>query len=122
VLTSIKLDCIILLHFLNSINNSFFEKSFVLWCCTTLIFGTTGSGKTTRAINPLLLQLLEQGCGRLVFDIKGDFHKTIGSLGQKINAPYTAIGASQTLFNLLSGSNPEIASSFLKLASLPNDG
>jgi len=68
-----------------------------------LVIGATGSGKTTRAINPILLQLIEQGCGGLVFDIKGDFHKTVESLSQKINATHTVIGASQTPFNLLVG-------------------
>jgi len=40
-----------------------------------LILGATGSGKTTRAVQPLLLQLLEQQCGGLIFDIKGTFKK-----------------------------------------------
>src|SRR5713101_3727773 len=37
------------------------------------IFGGIGSGKTTRAVQPLLVQLLAQDTGGLIFDIKGDF-------------------------------------------------
>lgn len=35
-----------------------------------IIFGGIGGGKTSRSINPLLLQLLEQNAGALIFDIK----------------------------------------------------
>jgi len=87
-----------------------------------LILGATGSGKTTRAINPLLLQLLEQQCGGLIFDIKGDFHQTVEALSQKTDSSYTVIGAQDKPFNLLAGLTPEIAASFLKSALLLNGG
>ena len=37
-----------------------------------LVLGGIGSGKTTRAMNPLLLQLLDQDAGGLIFNIKGN--------------------------------------------------
>ncbi len=85
-----------------------------------LILGATGSGKTTRAVQPLLLQLFEQQCGGLIFDIKGDFHHTVAKLSSYTNRPYTVIGAQDKPFNLLTGLTPEIASSFLKSAFLLN--
>ncbi len=85
-----------------------------------LILGATGSGKTTRAVQPLLLQLFEQQCGGLIFDIKGDFYQTVEKLSSYTNRPYTVIGAQDKPFNLLTGLPPEIASSFLKSAFLLN--
>ncbi|MBS0287994.1 MAG: type IV secretion system DNA-binding domain-containing protein [Proteobacteria bacterium] len=85
-----------------------------------LILGATGSGKTTSAVQPLLLQLFEQQCGGLIFDIKGDFHQTVAKLGSYTNRVYTVIGAHDRPFNLLAGLSPEIASSFLKSAFLVN--
>jgi len=37
------------------------------------IFGETGTGKTTRVINHLLVQALDFDCGGLIFDVRGDF-------------------------------------------------
>ena len=85
-----------------------------------LILGATGSGKTTRAVQPLLLQLFEQHCGGLIFDIKGDFHQTVEKISSSTNRSYTVIGAADKPFNLLAGLTPEIASSFLKSAFLLN--
>ncbi len=85
-----------------------------------LILGATGSGKTTSAVQPLLLQLFEQRCGGLIFDIKGDFYQTVAKLSSYTNRVYTVIGAHDRPFNLLAGLSPEIASSFLKSAFLLN--
>ncbi len=68
-----------------------------------LILGATGSGKTTSAVQPLLLQLFEQQCGGLIFDIKGDFHQTVAKLSSYTNHVYTVIGAHDRPFNLLAG-------------------
>jgi hypothetical protein len=40
------------------------------------IFGETGTGKTTRVINHLLVQALDFDAGALIFDVRGDFHET----------------------------------------------
>ena len=37
-----------------------------------LVLGGSGSGKTTRIMQPMLAQLLDQHCGALIFDVKGD--------------------------------------------------
>ena len=54
-----------------------------------LILGGIGSGKTTRAIHPLLIQLLEQRCGGLIFDVKGDFHHAVRQFAQQTGQPIT---------------------------------
>jgi hypothetical protein len=41
-------------------------------CQNILVLGGIGSGKTTCVMQPLLLQCLDQQCGGLIFDIKGD--------------------------------------------------
>lgn len=83
-----------------------------------LVLGAIGSGKTTRAIHPFLLQLLDQQCGGLIFDIKGDFHKAVETFTSLTKRSYQRIGPGQQAFNLLSGLTPEIAASFLKSAFL----
>lgn len=85
-----------------------------------LIMGAIGSGKTTRVINPLLLQLLDQDCGGLIFDIKGDFKKAVKEAADITNKQPTIIGTGQVSLNLLAGLTPEVASSFLKSALLLN--
>ncbi len=47
----------------------------------TAIFGETGTGKTTRVINHLLVQALDFDCG-LIFDVRGDFHTTAAHAAQ----------------------------------------
>jgi len=37
------------------------------------ILAETGTGKTTRVINHLLVQALDFDCGGLIFDVRGDF-------------------------------------------------
>jgi type IV secretory pathway TraG/TraD family ATPase VirD4 len=79
-----------------------------------LILGAIGSGKTTRAVNPLLAQLLEQQCGGLIFDIKGDFNRTVSHFAELTTRNYQTLGVGKTCFNLLAGLSPEMSASFLK--------
>ena len=83
-----------------------------------LVLGGIGSGKTTRFMQPLLLQLLDQGCGGLLFDIKGDVKHAAIQLGNMTQHPVTLIGPHQGPMNLLAGLTPEMAASFLKSAFL----
>jgi type IV secretory pathway TraG/TraD family ATPase VirD4 len=83
-----------------------------------LIFGGIGSGKTTRAVQPLLLQLLDQDSGGLIFDIKGDFKHAVLKIAGALERRITVIGPEHTQMNLISGLNPEVAASFLKSALL----
>lgn len=83
-----------------------------------LVMGAIGAGKTTRVINPLLLQLLDQDCGGLIFDIKGDFKKAVKDAASMTQKELMIIGVGQVPLNLLAGLSPEMASSFLKSALL----
>jgi type IV secretory pathway TraG/TraD family ATPase VirD4 len=85
-----------------------------------LILGGIGSGKTTRAMHPFLLQLLDQGCGGLVFDIKGDFQKAVMAFGEQTQRPIITIGPHHQKMNVLAGLTPEMAASFLKSVFLLN--
>ena len=85
-----------------------------------LIFGGIGSGKTTRAIQPFLLQLLDQDSGGLIFDIKGDFKYAVEEIANALEREITLIGPEKTKMNLISGLSPEVAASFLKSALLLN--
>jgi hypothetical protein len=79
-----------------------------------LVLGGIGSGKTTRAMHPFLIQLLDQNCGGLIFDIKGDFQQAVLSFADQTKHPVTIIGPNYNHINLLHGLTPEIAASFLK--------
>lgn len=79
-----------------------------------IIMGGIGGGKTSRSINPLLLQILQQNAGALIFDIKTDFHKEVSALTQRTGRTYTVIGDGGLTLNLLRGTTPELAASFLK--------
>jgi hypothetical protein len=79
-----------------------------------LVLGGIGSGKTTRAIHPLLIQLLDQECGGLIFDIKGDFHNAVLTFGEATEREIVSIGPNYCPMNLLVGLTPEVAASFLK--------
>ena len=85
-----------------------------------LVLGGIGSGKTTRAVQPLLLQLLDQDSGGLIFDIKGDFKQAVQTLAAQVGREITSIGPEKTKMNLIQGLSPEVASSFLKSALLLN--
>jgi type IV secretory pathway TraG/TraD family ATPase VirD4 len=85
-----------------------------------LVIGGIGSGKTTRAINPLLLQLLDQDCGGLIFNVKGNFGQTVDELARETGRAVVRIGPGHEPMNLLAGLTPEVAASFLKSAFLVN--
>lgn len=87
-----------------------------------LVLGGIGSGKTTRAIQPLLLQLLDQDCGGLIFDVKGDFRNSVEAIAREVHTRVDVIGPGYGTINLLSGLSPEMASSFLKSIFLLSSG
>ena len=82
------------------------------------ILGGIGSGKTTRGVQPLLLQLMDQDAGGLIFDVKGDFTSSAQSLAAEAGRQADVIGPGRTRMNLLDGLTPEVAASFLKSALL----
>ena len=86
-----------------------------------LILGGIGSGKTTRVVHPLLLQLLDQRCGGLIFDVKGDFYHAVRQFSQDTGQPVITLGPGHTPLNLLAGLTPEMAASFLKSVLLLAD-
>ncbi|MDX2164906.1 MAG: type IV secretion system DNA-binding domain-containing protein [Gammaproteobacteria bacterium] len=85
-----------------------------------IVLGGIGSGKTTRAINPILLQLMDQECGGLIFDIKGNFFESVMSFSEKTGRKIITLGPNFEKINLISDLTPEIASSFLKSIFLLN--
>ena len=91
-------------------------------CQNIAVFGGIGSGKTTRAINPILTQLLDQDCGGLIFDIKGDFKNTVQAVAAETGREITLVGPGRAGLNLLEGLTPETAASFLKSCLLLNGG
>lgn len=87
-----------------------------------LVLGAIGSGKTTAVINPLLVQLLDQECGGLVFDIKGNFGGNMTQAALITNRQFTPVGVNYSKINLLQGLNPEMAASFIKSTLLITSG
>lgn len=79
-----------------------------------IIFGGIGGGKTSRSINPLLLQLLRQNTGAMIFDIKTDFQKDVSALTKMAGRDYQVVGDGGMTLNLFRGCTPELASSYLK--------
>ncbi len=79
-----------------------------------IIFGGIGGGKTSRSINPLLLQLLRQNTGAMIFDIKTDFQKDVAALTKMAGRDYQVVGDGGMTLNLFRGCTPELASSYLK--------
>ena len=78
--------------------------------------GGIGSGKTTRVMQPVLVQLLQQDCGGLIFDVKGDFKNAVYKLAEEHGGEIITIGVHQRGLNLLKGLTPEMSASFLKSA------
>lgn len=78
--------------------------------------GGIGSGKTTRVMQPLLVQLFQQDCGGLIFDVKGDFKSAVYKLAEEHKREVITIGVHQKGVNLLKGLSPEMSASFLKSA------
>ncbi len=84
-------------------------------CCKNMIIlGGIGSGKTTRVINPLLKQLFEQDAGALIFDIKSDFLTNVDYIARLTDRRYLVVGDGGLTLNLLGGTSPELAASYLK--------
>ena len=91
-------------------------------CENVKVFGGIGSGKTTRAIQPILVQLLDQECAGLIFDIKGDFKHAVRTIAAETGHEITLVGPGHAGLNLLEGLSPEAAASFLKSCLLLNGG
>lgn len=84
-------------------------------CAKNIVaFGGTGSGKTAYLMLPLLRQLLQQLCGLLIFDVKGDFGSDVRRLAAQVGRRVTKIGIGGRHCNLLAGLTPEVAGTFLK--------
>lgn len=81
-----------------------------------LVLGGIGSGKTTCSIYPLLLQLVDQDCGGLIFNIKGDFDTAVNNAFSTASKEHKLkiIGEEGYNVNLIEGLTPEVAASFLK--------
>lgn len=87
-------------------------------CQNVLVLGGIGSGKTTYVMQPLLLQCLDQQCGGLIFDIKGDVKEAVSKFAVATNRELVVLGPHHRQMNLIEGLTPEVASSFLKSAFL----
>lgn len=87
-------------------------------CQNVLVLGGIGSGKTTCVMQPLLLQCLDQHCGGLIFDIKGDVKEAVSTFAASTNRNLVVLGPRHRRINLIEGLTPEIAASFLKSAFL----
>jgi len=83
-----------------------------------LVLGGIGSGKTSLVMQPLLLQLLDQKCGGLIFDIKGDVKDIALKFAQSTDTIINLIGPKHASINLIYNLTPEVASFFLKSALL----
>lgn len=79
-----------------------------------LVLGGIGGGKTKAAINPLLAQLLDQGCGGLIFDIKGDFKNGVMEFAERTQTNITTIGPDHQPINVIAGLTPDTASEYLR--------
>lgn len=89
-------------------------------CQNILVLGGIGSGKTTGVMQPLLLQCLDQNCGGLIFDIKGDVKGAVQQMSAITHKELVLVGPGHLHLNLLEGLTPEVAASFLKSAFLLN--
>jgi len=87
-----------------------------------VVLGGIGAGKTTRLMQPLLAQLLDQECGGLLFDVKGDVKKAVIQLSEMTSRQIMIIGPNHNQMNLMAGLTPEVAASFLKSAFLLSGG
>ena len=87
-----------------------------------LALGGIGSGKTSAVMQPLLLQLLSQNCGGLIFDIKGDVKDSSLNFAKYTNRNISLVGPNHSKINLLAGLSPSVAASFLKSSLLTSGG
>jgi hypothetical protein len=83
-----------------------------------LTLGGIGEGKTSCVISPLLVQFLDQGCGGLIFDIKGSFKKSVRDFADNTDKTITFIGPKYVPMNVIDGLTPEIAGEYLRSALL----
>ena len=90
-------------------------------CQNILVLGGIGSGKTTCVMQPILLQCLDQQCGGLIFDIKGDVKEAVKKFAAATQKELVILGPNHTRMNLIEGLTPEVAASFLKSAFLLSD-
>ncbi|MDP1575125.1 MAG: type IV secretion system DNA-binding domain-containing protein [Coxiellaceae bacterium] len=87
-------------------------------CQNILVLGGIGSGKTTGVMQPILLQCLDQKCGGLIFDIKGDVIDAVAQFAKATQRSLVVLGPHHQKMNLIEGLTPEVAASFLKSAFL----
>lgn len=83
-----------------------------------IIFGGIGSGKTSNIINPLLVQLIDDGYGGLIFDVKGSFKRIALAIAAETGRSIELIGPSHQPMNLIAGLTPETAAEYVKAAIL----
>jgi len=84
----------------------------------SIIFGETGSGKTTGIINPTLLNRMQKGHGILIFDYKGHYHTHIKHLAIQANRLEDIITIGEpwgAKYNLLKNIPLNFVSKFLKI-------
>lgn len=87
-----------------------------------LILGGIGEGKTTAVIHSLLIQLLDQACGGLIFDVKGSFHRSVLTLADKIGREIILVGPGRQAVNLMAGLSPENAAAMMSSIFLMMNG
>jgi len=83
-----------------------------------IIFGGLGAGKTSDLINPLLVQLIDDGYGGLIFDVKGSFQRTVLAIAAETGRSIELIGPTHQPMNLIAGLTPETAAEYVKAAIL----
>jgi type IV secretory pathway TraG/TraD family ATPase VirD4 len=84
-------------------------------CRHTIIFGNSGSGKTTRAFNPMLLNTLEQfDCGALIIAAKADAVFEVTEIAKRTGREYIVVQpGSQFGIDLLTGS-PDVDAMYFR--------
>jgi len=87
-----------------------------------MILGGIGEGKTTAVIHSLLIQLLDQDCGGLIFDVKGSFHRSVTTLAESVGKEVIMVGPTRQKINLISGLTPESASCMMASIFLMTNG
>lgn len=78
------------------------------------VLGQGGSGKTTRAVYPILGQMLAVGCGALVFAIKGTEAERVEQLARRNGRSVQRIEIGRLGLNLLRGVTPDTAAAYLR--------
>ncbi len=80
----------------------------------TLALGGKGAGKTLW-INSVLLQTLQQDCGALVFNVKGDYDGTALELARRAGRKVRVIGFGEGAekINLNNGISPEMGAAYM---------